>query len=329
MAFIDEARISVIAGTGGNGCISFRREKFIPLGGPSGGNGGMGGSVIFRATRDKTSLYDFKFRPKYEAKNGEHGMGSDCDGRQGNALTLDVPVGTRIFDENSGELVVDLTLHDQSFIIARGGKGGRGNRTFTTSTNRAPRIATPGVVGEVRAILLELRILADVGLVGLPNAGKSSLLRAISNARPKVADYPFTTLVPHLGVVSSPGKTFVVADIPGLIEGASEGAGLGHRFLKHAMRSRILLHLVECGATRKEIERSINTVQRELESFDGTLAEKQTVFVFTKSDCLSKVQLSNRRRALAKYHGYFISSHSHAGIDELIQAIGKLIPEST
>lgn len=325
MAFVDEARITVIAGRGGNGCISFRREKYVPRGGPSGGNGGSGGSVIFRATRDKTTLYDFKFRPKYEGKKGEHGMGRDCDGRQGEPLLLEVPVGTRILDEASGELLTDLTLHGQSVVIAKGGKGGRGNKTFTTSTNRAPRIATPGEAGETRTVQLELRILADVGLVGLPNAGKSSLLRALSKARPKVASYPFTTLEPHLGVVTTPRNTFVVADIPGLIEGAAEGAGLGHRFLRHALRSRVLLHLVDCGASRKEIEKSVETINLELEAFDADLIKKTSLFVFTKSDCLSKAQLANRRRQLSRYNGIFISSHSHFGIETLISAVSSLL----
>ncbi|MBI1859546.1 MAG: GTPase ObgE [Deltaproteobacteria bacterium] len=328
MAFIDEAKITIIAGSGGNGCVSFRREKYIPRGGPNGGNGGRGGSVYFHATRDKTSLLDFKFRPKYEGKSGQHGMGSDCDGRGGEDLILDVPVGTRIFTD-SGDLLADLTQHDEVTEVARGGKGGRGNKTFTTSTNRTPRISTPGEAGEIKSISLELSMLADVGLVGLPNAGKSSFLRVISNARPKVADYPFTTLEPNLGVVNGKGSSFIVADIPGLIEGASDGAGLGHRFLKHVMRNRVLLHIVECTATKRTIEKSISTISQELKAFDPSIVEKNRIFVFTKADLLSKTQLASRKKALKAYNGIFISSHTHQGIDEVLSRISTTLSELT
>lgn len=327
MTFIDEAAITVTAGRGGNGCISFRREKYIPKGGPNGGNGGCGGDVIFRTTRDKLSLLDFKFRPKYEAKNGEHGMGSDCDGRGGKDLCLLVPVGTRVYESSTQSLIVDLNEDGQTIIVAKGGAGGRGNMNFATSIVRAPRIATPGKPGESREVKLELQMLADVGLVGLPNAGKSSLLRTLSNARPKVADYPFTTLVPHLGVVNHQAGSFVAADIPGLIQGASEGAGLGHRFLKHALRNRVLIHLTDASATSNEIIEHITTIREELYAFDSSLRNKKEILVFSKADLLStpkKRRLASKLKA-RRVEGIFISSHTHEGITELLNEVGKAL----
>ena len=320
-----------LPGNGGNGCISFRREKYVPKGGPNGGDGGTGGSVVFRATRDKTSLLDFKFRPRYEAAPGEHGMGRDCYGRKGQDLVLLVPVGTRILDGETNEVIVDLATHDQSFIAAEGGRGGLGNIHFTTSTCRAPRIATPGKGGEARAVRLELRMLADVGLVGLPNAGKSSFLRVISNARPQVADYPFTTLQPHLGVVDHKSGSFIVADIPGLIEGASQGAGLGHRFLKHAMRSRVLLHLVECTASPLEITNQIRTIEEELAAFDPSLVQKHRLVLFTKCDLLSPAQLERKRQALKRraYEATFVSSHTHDGVQSVLDSVGRLLSSAS
>lgn len=325
MAFIDEAKITVHAGRGGNGCISFRREKFVPKGGPNGGSGGTGGSVIFQASRDKQSLLDFKFRPKYEAKKGEHGMGQDCDGRGGDDLVLLVPLGTRVFDAKTQTLIVDLKEDGQTQTIAKGGKGGIGNMHFKTSTVRAPRIATPGGAGQSLALWLELRMLADVGIVGLPNAGKSSLLRTISNARPKVADYPFTTLEPHLGVVNSKGGSFIAADIPGLIEGASQGAGLGHRYLKHAMRNRVLLHLVDCSHTTRDIVKAIKTIREELYAFDSTLKEREEILVFSKSDLLSPAEKSTKKLKLKEkgIAGIFISSQTHEGISQLLDHVGQ------
>lgn len=254
-------------------------------------------------------------------------MGRDCDGRCGEDLILWVPVGTRILEAESKTLLTDLSQEGDTSIIARGGKGGVGNMHFATSTIRAPRIATPGTLGESKQITLELSMLADVGLVGLPNAGKSSFLRIISNARPKVADYPFTTLEPHLGVVNHRSATFIALDIPGLIEGASSGAGLGLRFLKHLSRNKILLHLVECTGAPAEMEKKIRIVERELGTFDSSLLQKQRLVVFTKSDLLSPRQRIAKERSLAKrgLSGAFISSHTHEGIEELLGSIGKLI----
>lgn len=246
MKFVDEASIKVFAGNGGNGCLSFRREKYIPRGGPDGGDGGDGGSVILEADENLNTMVDYRFVRSYRAENGETGRSRNCTGKSGEDLILRVPVGTTIIDEDSAEVLGDLAAHGDRLIVAQGGWHGLGNARYKSSTNRAPRQTSPGTEGEQRALKLELKVLADVGLLGLPNAGKSTLIRAVSAARPKVADYPFTTLVPNLGVVKVDAhRSFVVADIPGLIEGASDGAGLGIRFLKHLTRNRILLHLVD------------------------------------------------------------------------------------
>ncbi len=246
MKFVDEASIKVFAGNGGNGCLSFRREKYIPRGGPDGGDGGDGGSVIMEADDALNTMVDFRFQRTFRAQNGESGRGRNCTGKSGEDLVLRVPVGTTILDEDTGEVLGDLSVPGQRLIVAQGGFHGLGNARFKSSTNRAPRQTTPGSEGEHRDLKLELKVLADVGLLGLPNAGKSTFIRAVSSATPKVADYPFTTLVPNLGVVNVEAhRSFVVADIPGLIEGASDGAGLGIRFLKHLTRNRILLHLVD------------------------------------------------------------------------------------
>jgi len=326
MALIDEAVIRVQSGAGGNGCISFRREKYVPHGGPNGGNGGRGGDVVILGTRDKTSLLDFKFRPLYEAKRGEHGMGKDCYGRGGPDLVLSVPLGTLIIDEETGEPVADLT-DEMPVTIAQGGKGGMGNMHFATSTNRAPRIATPGEAGQTRLLRLELRLLADVGLIGLPNAGKSSFLRAVSNARPKVADYPFTTLEPHLGVVDHKNHAIVIADLPGLIEGASEGQGLGHRFLKHVARNRVLLHLVEVTAETPEILERLATIRRELGAFDPLLLDREELLVFSKCDLLDDAARAAKQAELeeAGVRGYFISSHTHLGLEPLLDALATRV----
>jgi GTP-binding protein len=326
MALIDEVVIQVQSGTGGNGCISFRREKYVPFGGPNGGNGGAGGDVYLEATRDKTSLLDFKFRPKFEAERGEHGLGKDMFGRAGAALNIALPVGTLVYDEQTGLLLHDLTVHGERVCIARGGRGGRGNLSFKTSTNRAPRTATNGEVGEIRRLKLELRLLADIGLIGKPNAGKSSFLRAVSRATPKVADYPFTTLEPHLGVVDHKGQGFVVADLPGLIEGASEGVGLGHKFLRHVSRNRLLLHLVEGHLDDDTIEQEILAIRAELEKFDPQLASRPQLLVFTKADLLPEAERAAKLAALAQrgYPGWFISSHSGAGMSDLLDHLSTL-----
>ncbi|MGB0449920.1 MAG: Obg family GTPase CgtA, partial [Porticoccaceae bacterium] len=288
MKFVDEATIKVQAGKGGNGCMSFRREKYIPKGGPDGGDGGDGGSVFLVATEGLNTLIDFRFTRNYRAENGEQGRGSDCTGAGGDDLTLNVPVGTTVLDAETGDVLGDLTELAQTLKVAQGGFHGLGNTRFKSSINRAPRQTSPGSEGEMREIKLELKVLADVGLLGLPNAGKSTFIRSVSAARPKVANYPFTTLVPNLGVVGMSGdKSFVVADIPGLIEGASEGAGLGIRFLKHLTRTRLLLHLVDMmpyDATTPA--QNAQVIEQELAKFSPTLAEGDRWLVLNKTDLL-------------------------------------------
>ncbi|NLD70532.1 MAG: GTPase ObgE [Limnobacter sp.] len=289
MKFIDEAHIEVIAGDGGNGIVSFRREKFIPKGGPDGGDGGRGGSIWAVADRNINTLVDYRYKRRFQARNGERGRGSDQYGAAAEDIELRVPVGTQIFDEDSGELLVDLVRHGERKLLAKGGEGGLGNIHFKSSTNRAPRQCTPGAPGEQRRLKLELKVLADVGLLGLPNAGKSTLIAAISNARPKIADYPFTTLHPNLGVVRvGPEQSFVVADIPGLIEGAAEGAGLGHRFLRHLQRTRLLLHLVDIAPLDPQADpaRDARAIVRELRAYDPELALKPRWLVLNKIDII-------------------------------------------
>ncbi len=289
MKFVDEARIEVVAGRGGNGVISFRREKFIPRGGPDGGDGGRGGSVWAVADRNINTLVDYRYARRHEARNGEHGRGSDQYGAAADDIRLRMPVGTVIHDEESGDLIADLAHDGDIALLARGGDGGLGNIHFKSSVNRAPRRSTPGREGEQRRLRLELRVLADVGLLGMPNAGKSTLISAISNARPKIADYPFTTLHPNLGVVRvGPEKSFVVADIPGLIEGASEGAGLGHQFLRHLQRTGLLLHLVDLSPVDPDADpaRDARAILRELRAYDTALFEKPRWLVLNKVDMI-------------------------------------------
>ena len=323
MAFIDEVSLLVESGAGGNGCISFRREKYVPRGGPNGGNGGRGGDVRFRASRDKHSLRDFKYRPRFPAERGEHGMGKEKDGRSGEDLVIAVPCGTLVYEEETGLLLGDLTRDGDELIVAEGGRGGRGNKTFATSTNRAPRMATPGKPGAFRKVRLELRLIADVGLVGLPNAGKSSFLRSISRAQPKVAAYPFTTLEPALGVVEHKSVGFVVADLPGLIEGASEGAGLGHKFLRHVTRNRLLLHLVAIDGSPETIRQSIDAIREELRCFDPSLAAREELLVLTKADLLDSAALDAQVAALRALgiEGFVLSSHTHFGVDALLDTV--------
>lgn len=300
MKFVDEASIKVFAGKGGNGCLSFRREKYIAKGGPDGGDGGDGGSVYLEADPGLNTMVDYRFVRSYRADSGEPGRGKNCTGRSGEDLVLRVPVGTTIIDEDIGEVLGDLSTPGQRLMVAKGGYHGLGNTRFKSSTNRAPRQTTPGTEGEQRSLRLELKVLADVGLLGLPNAGKSTFIRAVSAARPKVADYPFTTLVPNLGVVKVEAhRSFVVADIPGLIEGASEGAGLGIRFLKHLTRNRILLHLVDMAPyDGSDPAESALTIARELEHFSPTLARRERWLVLNKSDLLDGETLAERRRAV-------------------------------
>ena len=328
MKFVDEATIRVEAGKGGNGCLSFRREKYIPKGGPDGGDGGDGGSIFLEATDGVNTLVDFRYERVWRAQNGESGRGGNCTGRSGDDLVIPVPVGTQVSDQDTEELVGDLTRPGQRLLVAQGGFHGLGNTRFKSSVNRAPRQTTAGTPGEVRNLHLELKLLADVGLLGLPNAGKSTLIRAISAARPKVADYPFTTLYPNLGVVRvDTQRSFVVADIPGLIEGAAEGAGLGVRFLKHLSRTRLLLHLVDLlppdGSDPAE---SVRTIVAELEKFSPELAERERWLVLNKADLLPEDERDARCAELvAAIHWegpvHTISALSGEGTARLVQQV--------
>ena len=297
MKFIDEAKIEVVAGKGGNGASSFRREKFVPRGGPDGGDGGKGGSVIAIADENINTLVEFRFVKKYMAKNGEKGHGADRYGRGADDIVLHMPVGTLIRDVDTDEVVADLTTHGQEVILAKGGKGGLGNIHFKSSTNRAPRQCTPGEDGENRLLHLELKVLADVGLLGMPNAGKSTLISAVSAARPQVADYPFTTLHPNLGVVRmDENHSFVMADIPGLIEGAAEGAGLGHRFLRHLSRTGLLLHVVDLAPFDEEVDPAAEALAlaEELRKYDEALYDKPRWFVLNKLDVVPEEERAER-----------------------------------
>ena len=298
MKFVDEAQIKVQAGDGGNGCISFRREKFIPFGGPDGGDGGFGGSVWLVADEGLNTLIDFRHQRSFKARRGENGMGSQMYGKGGEDTTIRVPVGTMITNVDTDEVIGDLTSHGQRMLVAQGGKGGLGNIHFKTSVNRAPRKATPGTPGEVRELKLELRLLADVGLLGFPNAGKSTFIRAVSAATPRVADYPFTTLHPNLGVVSlGTDQSFVIADIPGLIEGASDGAGLGIQFLRHVARTSLLLHIVDMAPIDgSDVAAQVRAIEQELEKFNPELLERPRWLVLNKADMLA----GNERHAAAE-----------------------------
>ena len=333
--FVDEAKIRVKAGDGGNGCVAFRREKFVPRGGPSGGDGGRGGDVIMESSERHNTLVHFRFNPEYKAERGRHGEGSNCTGREGETVVLKVPVGTIVYDELSGELVHDFTGPDEHVIIARGGRGGRGNARFATSTHQAPRGCEQGFPGEERVLRLELKLLADVGLIGYPNAGKSTLISRISAARPKIADYPFTTLQPNLGVVvvGEPADeiSFVVADIPGLIEGASEGAGLGTQFLRHIERTRLLVHLVDVSdaSGRPDPVADYEVITRELATFGAGLDSKPTVVVASKIDVANPDKLAKLKRyCKRKKLGLFpISAVTGEGVDALKQEMAKRVEQ--
>lgn len=329
MKFIDEAKIEVFAGKGGNGSASFRREKFVPRGGPDGGDGGRGGSIIAIADRNINTLVDYRYTRAFRARAGENGRGSDCNGRGADDIILRMPVGTVITDLATNEVLADLAQDGQRAVIAKGGKGGLGNLHFKTSTNRAPRQYTQGEAGEERELKLELKVLADVGLLGMPNAGKSTFIRAVSAARPKVADYPFTTLAPNLGVVRVDiDKSFVIADIPGLIEGAADGAGLGHRFLRHLARTRLLLHLVDIAPMDAAADpvHNARAVVEELRKYDAALYRKPRWLVLNKVDMLDE---SERARQVADFVRDFgwegpvftISALTGAGCKELTYAI--------
>ncbi len=329
MKFVDEARIEVQGGNGGNGAASFRREKFIPKGGPDGGDGGRGGSVYVLADRNLNTLIDYRYARKFFAKNGENGRGADCFGAGAEDIILKVPVGTLVIDETTGETVADLTKHGEKALVAQGGKGGLGNLHFKSSTNRAPRQATKGEPGQYRALHLELKVLADVGLLGMPNAGKSTFISAVSNARPKVADYPFTTLVPHLGVVRVGNEqSFVLADIPGLVEGAAEGAGLGHLFLRHLSRTSLLLHVIDCAPLDPDVDPVVQAraLVRELEKYNPELAQKPRWIVLNKADLLQEdkeEKIAHYKKELASDGRPFfvMSAATRTGTQELINAI--------
>ena len=334
MKFVDEATISVEAGKGGNGCLSFRREKYIPKGGPDGGDGGDGGSVILVATEGTNTLVDYRYVRHYRAQSGQQGMGRNCTGAKGESLYLDVPVGTSVIDVDTEEVLGDLTEAGQELIVAQGGFHGLGNTRFKSSVNRAPRQTTPGSEGESRSLRLELKVLADVGLLGMPNAGKSTLIRSISAAKPKVANYPFTTLVPNLGVVRvEEHKSFVVADIPGLIEGAAEGAGLGVRFLKHLVRTRLLLHVVDMfpydGTDPAQV---VKAIAAELEKFSPTLASRDRWLVLNKLDLLPEEDRKKVCDALVDELGwqgpvYQVSAINSSGLKVLCRDIMTWIDE--
>jgi len=333
--FVDEARIYVKAGDGGRGCVAFRREKFVPRGGPSGGDGGSGGSILLASTSHENTLLRFRFNREFRAESGRHGQGSNCHGRSGADSVLEVPVGTLVYDDDTGELLFDFTRAGERFQAARGGRGGRGNQHFAKPWHQAPRDFEDGQPGEERHLRLELRLLADVGLVGLPNAGKSTLISRISAARPKIAGYPFTTLEPHLGVVSLEGPrpglgpSFVVADLPGLIEGAHEGAGLGTRFLRHVERTRLLAHLVDCsGATPGDPVRDFEVVRHELAASSASLAAKPFLVAATKLDATTDRTGLESLRAYCAAQGhpfYAISSATGEGIRELVRAMANAL----
>ncbi|RJL08629.1 GTPase ObgE [Paracoccus siganidrum] len=326
MKFLDLAKVYIRSGGGGAGCVSFRREKFIEYGGPDGGDGGRGGDVWAEAVEGLNTLIDFRYQQHFFAKSGQHGMGSQMTGKSGDDIVLKVPVGTEILEEDEDTVIADMTEVGQRVLLARGGNGGWGNLHFKTSTNRAPRNANPGQPGVERTIWLRLKLIADAGLVGLPNAGKSTFLAAVSNARPKIADYPFTTLHPNLGVVGVDGREFVMADIPGLIEGASEGRGLGDQFLGHVERSNVLLHLVD--GTSEDVASDARTILTELAAYSPVLMEKPRVTVLNKIDALDDETIAERRAALEAEIGgpvMTMSGVAKTGVTEVLRALWSRI----
>ena len=334
MKFIDEAKIEVIAGDGGNGCASFCREKFRPFGGPDGGDGGKGGTIWAVADRNINTLVDYRFSKMHKARNGESGRGADCYGKGADDIFLRMPVGTLIIDHASGEIVADLTEHEQQIVLAKGGEGGWGNIHFKTSTNRAPRQKGDGKEGERRELRLELKVLADVGLLGMPNAGKSTFISAVSNARPKIADYPFTTLHPNLGMVRvSHEKSFVIADIPGLIEGAAEGAGLGVQFLRHLQRTRLLLHIVDLAPfDHVDPVKEAKAIVKELKKYDDALFNKPRWLVLNKLDVVPEDERKKRVKDFIKRFGwkgpvFEISALNHDGCPDLVLEIYEYLAQ--
>jgi GTP-binding protein len=331
MDFIDESRIFVKAGKGGDGCCSFRREKYIPKGGPDGGDGGKGGDVIIQASPHHHTLLDQRYHPHYKAGKGRHGTGKNCTGRSGEDLVIPVPVGTQIRDIETGELIADLVKPGQQGVVARGGRGGRGNARFATPTRQAPRYCEPGDDGEEKSFRLVLKLLADVGLVGFPNAGKSTLISKISSARPKIADYPFTTLVPNLGVVRHKGEDFVVADIPGIIEGAHTGTGLGLRFLRHIERTRVILYLVDLSPdSGREPARELEILMRELREYSPELLSRKQIVVFNKCDLTGAEDRAKEAVAFVRSTGYpffTASALSGLGLEAILDHIVKELHE--
>src|SRR5262247_524226 len=330
--FVDEVDIHVIAGSGGNGCLSFRREKFVPRGGPDGGDGGGGGSLYVAAIATKNTLVDFRYHPEFKARRGQHGKGSNQTGQTGEDLEITVPIGTLVFekDDEGRRLLADLAEEGQRVLIAKGGRGGRGNARFVSSTNRAPRRIEPGEEGEEKQLRLQLKLIADVGLIGFPNAGKSTLISRVSAARPKIADYPFTTLVPNLGVVTlSDDRSFVVADVPGLIKGAHEGHGLGHQFLRHIERTKVLVHLVDVsGASGRNPVQDFDTILDELRLFDPKVASKPMIVAASKMDAVddpSRVDALERHVRDRGLPFFRISAVAGTGLDALLEAMWRQI----
>jgi GTPase len=329
MKFLDEAKVYIASGAGGNGCISFRREKFIEFGGPNGGDGGKGGDVVVEAVNGLNTLIDYRYQPHFKAQRGGNGMGKDRAGANGKDVVLKVPIGTQVYEEDGETLIADLTEVGQRVTISRGGNGGFGNAHFKSSTNRAPRHANPGQPGEERTIRLRLKLIADAGLIGLPNAGKSTFLAAVSAAKAKIADYPFTTLHPQLGVVEVDGREFVVADLPGLIEGAHEGTGLGDRFLGHTERCRVLLHLVD--GTAEDAGAAYRIVRDELEAYGQGLTEKPQIVALSKADAMTKeaikAQIAKLKKACRKTP-MVLSAQSGEGVQDVLRALLKVIDKA-
>jgi GTP-binding protein len=331
MKFIDQVEIQVEAGKGGDGIVAFRREKYVPAGGPSGGNGGRGGSVIFKAVESLQTLLDFKYNHLFKAENGGRGGPNNCTGASGKDLIIEVPCGTAIYDAETDEIIGDLIEPQQTLVIAKGGKGGLGNQYFLSNRNRAPEYALPGLEGERKMLRLELKLLAEVGIIGLPNAGKSTLISSLSAARPKIADYPFTTLVPNLGVVRKPtGDGTVFADIPGLIEGAAEGAGLGHDFLRHIERTRVLLHLID--ATSDDVIQDYNTIQQELQAYGRGLAERPQILALNKIDAVDRETvdldaLATQLNHLSYAPVFVISAVTRTGLEPMLQALWGILDQ--
>jgi len=329
MKFLDQAKVYIRSGSGGNGCVSFRREKFIEFGGPNGGDGGRGGDVWAEAAENLNTLIDYRFQQHVAARNGGHGMGKEMAGANGSDAVLKVPVGTQIFEDDNETLIADLDRPGARVLLAKGGNGGFGNAHFKSSTNQAPRRANPGQPGEEKIIWLRLKLIADAGLIGLPNAGKSTFVARVSAARPKIADYPFTTLNPQLGMVRIGGVDFVIADLPGLIEGAHEGAGLGTRFLGHAERTRVILHLVD--GTQSEIARAYKTIRNELQNYGHGLADKPEVVVLNKTDAIPNDALKRKIASLQRASGQKVLAMSGVtgdGVDQVLYAIVRKLKES-